>query len=142
MSIRFKEQMRESSAGLSGLLGEVAFSIEQVHPECTVILFGSYARGEESNNSDLDICVLVPKLTSRREDMAVDAMCAIPDGFPIPYDLVLYTYAEFEEDRQNKNLLGYHIFKDGVILNDKHRYSKRRCRVCTKTCATNIRPSE
>ena len=60
-------------------------------------------------------------MTSRREEIAVDAMCAIPDGFPLPYDLVLYTFAEFEEDKQNKNLLGHRIFKDGVILNDKQR---------------------
>ena len=111
----------EANTRLPELLDEVAFSIESVHPECTVILFGSYARGDASEVSDLDICVLVPELTSRREEMAVDAMCAIPDGFPLPYDLVLYTFAEFEEDRQNKNLLGYRIFKDGVILNDKQR---------------------
>ena len=111
----------EVNTRLPELLDEVAFSIESVHPECTIILFGSYARGDASEISDLDICVLVPELTRRREDMAVDAMCAIPDGFPLPYDLVLYTFAEFEQDRQNKNLLGHHIFKDGVILNDKHR---------------------
>lgn len=105
------------------LLNEVVLSIESVHPECMVILFGSYARGDTSEVSDLDICVLVPELTRRRDDMAVDAMCAIPDGFPFPYDLVLYTFAEFEEDKQNKNLLGYRIFKDGVILNDKQRVS-------------------
>ena len=107
----------ETNTRLPELLDEVAFSIESLHPECTIILFGSYARGDASEVSDLDICVLVPELTSRREDMAVDAMCAIPDGFPLLYDLVLYTFDEFEQDRQNKNLLGYHIFKDGVILN-------------------------
>ena len=110
---------QEAHTRLPKLLDEVAFSIESVHPDCAVILFGSYARGEANETSDLDICVLVPELTSRREDMAVDAMCSIPDGFPLPYDVVLYTFAEFEEDRQNKNLLGHRIFKDGVILNDK-----------------------
>jgi len=115
------QQQYEVKTRLPELLDEVAFSIESVHPDCTVILFGSYARGDASDTSDLDICVLVPELTSQREDMAVDAMCAIPDGFPLPYDLVLYTFAEYEQDRQNKNLLGHRIFKDGVILNDKRR---------------------
>jgi len=121
MSDLLQNWKREVNTRLPELLDEVAFSIESVHPECTVILFGSYARGEASDISDLDLCVLVPKLTSRREEMAVDAMCAIPDGFPLPYDLVLYTFAEFEQDKQNKNLLGHRIFKDGVILNDKQR---------------------
>ena len=121
MSDTLTKRRFETQSRLPELLNEVAFSIESVHPECTVILFGSYARGEASDVSDLDLCVLVPKLTSRREEMAVDAMCAIPDGFPLPYDLVLYTFAEFEQDKQNKNLLGHRIFKDGVILNDKQR---------------------
>ena len=116
-----QSRKHETHISLPELLDEVAFSIESVHPECTIILFGSYARGDASDASDLDICVLVPELTGRREDMAVDAMCSIPDGFPLPYDVVLYTFAEFEEDRQNKNLLGHRIFKDGVILNDKQR---------------------
>jgi len=116
-----QQQQYEAKIRLPELLDEVAFSIERIHPDCTVILFGSYARGDASDTSDLDICVLVPTLTSRREDMAVDAMCAIPDGFPLPYDLVLYTFDEFEQDKQNKNLLGHRIFKDGVILNDKRR---------------------
>jgi len=113
----------EAKTRLPELLDVVAFSIESVLPECKVILFGSYARGDINENSDLDICVLVPELTSRREEMAVDAMCAIPDGFPLPYDLVLYTFAEFEKDKQNKNLLGHRIFTDGVVLNDKQRVS-------------------
>jgi len=104
---------------LEELLDEVTVSITSQNPQAQVILFGSYARGDYTQNSDMDICVLVPKLTSRREEMAVDAMCAIPDNFPLPYDLVLYTFDEFEEDKQNKNLLGYKIYKDGVMLNDK-----------------------
>ena len=124
MSDLLKNWGYETKTRLPQLLDEVAFSIESVYPECTVILFGSHARGDANEVSDLDICVLVPELTSRREDMAVDAMCAIPDGFPLPYDLVLYTFAEFEEDKQNKNLLGHRIFKDGVILNDKRRVSE------------------
>ena len=126
MSNLLQEWRHEAKTRLPELLDEVAFSIESVHPECTIILFGSYARGDMGDNSDLDLCVLVPELTTRREDMAVDAMCAIPDGFPLPYDLVLYTFSEFEEDKQNRNLLGHRIFKDGVILNDKQKVGEAK----------------
>ena len=113
-----KQWNYQENARLPELLQVVEASIKGVHPESTIIVFGSYARGDANAASDLDICVLVPELTNRREDMAVDAMCAIPDGFPLPYDLVLYTFDEFEEDRQNKNLLQHRIFRDGVVLND------------------------
>jgi predicted nucleotidyltransferase len=121
MAGTLQKRRQEIKTKLPELLDEVVYAIESVHPECAVILFGSYAKGNANETSDLDICVLVPELTRRREDMAVDAMCAIPVGFPLPYDLVLYTFAEFEQDKQNKYLLGHHISKDGVILNDKQR---------------------
>ena len=60
--------MSDLRTKLPELLDEVAFSIESVHPNCTVILFGSYARGEATDVSDLDICVLVPELTGRRDE--------------------------------------------------------------------------
>ena len=119
MSDLLKHWRYEEKTRLPELLQIVESSIKEVHPESTIIVFGSYARGDANASSDLDICVLVPKLTDRRENMAIDAMCAIPDGFPLPYDLVLYTFDEFEIDRQNKNLLQHHIFRDGVVLNDE-----------------------
>ena len=108
----------EAKTRLPELLDEVASSIKQVHPNCTIILFGSYARGEQHVDSDLDICVLVPELTYRRADMEIDAACAIRRGFPLPIDLSLYTFDEFEEKSKKKYLLQYDIKKDGVILNE------------------------
>ena len=108
----------EAKTKLPELLDEVADSIKQVHPICTIILFGSYARGEQREDSDLDICVLVPELTYRRADMEIDAACAIRRGFPLPIDLSLYTFDEFEEKSKKKYLLQYDIKKDGVVLNE------------------------
>lgn len=111
------EQWRyEAKTRLPELLEEVAQSIKQVHPKCTVILFGSYARGDAHENSDLDICVLVPELTHRRADMEINAACAIRRGFPLPIDLSLYTFEEFNEKSKKKYFLHYDIKKDGVIL--------------------------
>ena len=87
----------EVKANLPELLKEVATSIKSVHPDSTVILFGSYARGEQCDDSDLDICVLVPELTDRRIEMIAEAGCSIREDFPLPFDLLLYTYDEFEE---------------------------------------------
>ena len=108
----------EAKTRLPELLDEVASSIKSVHPDCTVILFGSYARGEQSEDSDLDICVLVHELSYRRADMEIDAACAIRRGFPLPVDLSLYTFDEFEEKSKKKYLLQYDIKRDGVILDE------------------------
>jgi len=118
MADLLQQWKHEAKTKLPELLDEVAFSIKSVHPNSTVILFGSYARGEQHEESDLDICVLVPELTYRRADMEIDAACAIRRGFPLPIDLSLYTFDEFEEKSKRKYLLQYDIKKDGVVLNE------------------------
>ena len=105
-----------ASANLPELLNEVATSIKNVHPNCTVILFGSFARGDQHEDSDLDICVLVPEITYRRLEMEVDAASSIRDDFPLPMDLILYTYDEFEEKAKKRFLIQHDIKKEGVIL--------------------------
>ena len=117
MSDLLQQWRSEAKTMLPELLNEVASSIKSVHPNCTVILFGSYARGEQVEDSDLDICVLVHELTYRRADMEIDAACAIRRAFPLPIDLSLYTFDEFEEKSKKKYLLQYDIKKDGVVLN-------------------------
>ncbi|MCL1877877.1 MAG: nucleotidyltransferase domain-containing protein [Defluviitaleaceae bacterium] len=116
MSDLLQQWRHEAKTRLPELLDEVANSIKSVHPDCTVILFGSYARGEQGEDSDLDICVLVNEITYRRADMEVDAACAIRENFPLPMDIMLYTYDEFEEKSQKKYLVQHEIKRDGVIL--------------------------
>ena len=106
----------EVKTDLGELLKEVATSIKTVYPSSTVILFGSYARGEQNDNSDLDICVLVPEISPRRFDMELNAACSIRRGFPLPLDLLLYTYDEFEEYSKSKSRIQYKIKNEGVIL--------------------------
>jgi len=108
----------EAKTRLPELLDEVAFTIKSVHPDCTVILFGSYARGEQHEESDLDICVLVPEITYGRGEMRSDARCAIREDFPLPIDVLLYTHDEFEENAKKRSRMQYKIKNEGVILGD------------------------
>lgn len=116
MSILLQQWKNEVKTRLPELLDEVAQSIKQVHPECTVILFGSYARGDVHDDSDLDICVLVPELRYNRVNMRVDARCAVRDDFPLPIDVLLYTYDEFEESAKKRSRMQYKIKNEGVVL--------------------------
>ena len=111
----------EVRTNLPELLKEVATSIKSVHPNSTVILFGSFARGEQNDDSDLDICVLVPELTYGRVNMRVDARCAIRHDFPLPMDVLLYTYGEFEESAKIRSRMQHKIKNEGVVLNDPVR---------------------
>jgi len=116
MSDLLKQWRHEAQTKLPELLKELTASIKSAHPNCTVILFGSYARGEQNEESDLDICVLVDELTDDRTDMRVAAYGAIRRDFPLPIDVLLYTYDEFEESAMKKSRMQYKIKNEGVVL--------------------------
>jgi len=118
MSDLLQQWRHEAKTRLPELLDEVAISIKSVHPDCTVILFGSYARGEQGEGSDLDICVLVHELTYNRMDMSVDAYGAIRRDFPLPIDVLLYTHDEFEESAKKRSRMQYKIKNEGVVLGE------------------------
>ena len=120
MDILSKRRTEENTmANFSELLREVAHLIKTIHPNSTIILFGSYARGDAHEDSDLDICVLVPALTQRRIDMKVEIRGLIGEtiyGYDMDFDTKLYTYAEFEQEAQYKSTLQYTIKTEGVPL--------------------------
>jgi uncharacterized protein len=43
-------------------------SVKSVDPKATVILYGSFARGDEKQNSDIDVLILVDNDNLTRED--------------------------------------------------------------------------
>ncbi|MFT4092601.1 MAG: nucleotidyltransferase domain-containing protein [Niabella sp.] len=50
------------------LLNKIKQTVLQVEPEARVILYGSYARGEEKEDSDIDLLILVDKDILNYED--------------------------------------------------------------------------
>jgi predicted nucleotidyltransferase len=98
------------------MLPGVARAIKELYPDSSVMLFGSYARGDQRADSDVDLCVLVPELTSRRFDMVLAARSATRKAMRGGFDLLLYTYDEFEESAKKKSRLQYHIKNEGVLI--------------------------
>lgn len=68
--------------------------IKAVDPE-KIILFGSYAYGKPSKNSDLDILVIMrSKLPRYKRSVPIYKVLA---GMLIPKDIIVYTPQEVEE---------------------------------------------
>jgi len=109
----------EEKTAFPDLLADLTNAIKAMHPDCTVILFGSYARGEINEDSDLDICVLVSALTQRRIDMNVELRGLIGGicyDNNMPFDIKLYTYNEFEQESKYQSSLQHTIRTEGVTL--------------------------
>lgn len=117
--------MASAGAAQDILLAELTQSILSKHPHAQVILFGSYARGDYTKDSDFDICVLVPQIQGRRLDMNVDISCCVREDFPMAFDLILYTYDEFDALSTQRSRLQYKIKHEGRALNERYGSRKR-----------------
>ena len=60
-----------------------------------IILFGSYARGEQNQYSDLDLVVVEPEVASHYEEMVRLTRALAPLG--VPMDVLVYSEAEVKE---------------------------------------------
>jgi predicted nucleotidyltransferase len=90
-----------------------------------VILFGSYAKGTATENSDMDVLVV---LDSNERSQDFDEF--IERGKPVsaairefrkimPMDLIVYTFAEFEYLRREKDFFVEEIMENGKVLYEK-----------------------
>jgi len=79
-----------------------------------IILFGSAARGEMGPDSDLDVLVIVPDGTHRRETMAKLYLSLYSLGFA--KDIVVATASDIERHRNNWSFVYYDAIRDGKEL--------------------------
>jgi len=82
----------------------------------TVIVFGSYARGDATEASDLDLLVVEPELTDKAAEYLrlKEAVGRIGVGV----DLLLIARPDFERRSQVPGTLPYWVKKEGRVLYD------------------------
>jgi len=71
--------------------------LEQYGPIEKIILFGSYARGDTDEYSDLDL-ILIKKTQQR----FIERLVSVP-LLPVHADVFVYTPEEFERMKENEN---------------------------------------
>ena len=87
--------------------------VELVHP-LQIILFGSAARGDMAPDSDIDLLVVMPEGTHRRE--TVRFLYRSLPILEIPFDILVATNIDMEEEKDNIGLIYYYILKEGKNL--------------------------
>ena len=95
----------------------IAEKIRQEYPDSFTILFGSYARGEESADSDLDVCVLLPAFLEKRRDTIIKIRIIIRSIINMPIDVVVYTHEKFRAYADMSVTMQYNIEQEGFLLN-------------------------
>jgi len=81
-----------------------------------IILFGSYARGDESTDSDIDLCVLTSEKDRRPIDIAIELRWKIYDILKKPLDLFARNQDDFSYRASYVGSLEHIIAKEGVVL--------------------------
>ena len=82
----------------------------------TVIVFGSYARGDATDASDLDLVVIEPDLPDKAGEYL--RLKAAVGRMGVGVDLLLFTKLDFERRSQVPGTLPYWAKKEGRVLHD------------------------
>ena len=82
----------------------------------TVIVFGSYARGDASEASDLDLLVIEPELPDKAAEYL--RLKAAVGRIGVGVDLLLFARREFDRRSQVPGTLPYWALKEGKVLHD------------------------
>jgi predicted nucleotidyltransferase len=79
-----------------------------------IILFGSRARGDADDRSDVDLLVIKPRVENRYEELVeLDSSLA---GILMPVDILLVSEAEFEERAEQPGTVERAARKEGRML--------------------------
>jgi predicted nucleotidyltransferase len=90
--------------------------IETSHPE-KIILFGSYARGNFSADSDLDLLIIVPGIKRlRRESIRVRRALR---GLLAPVDIVMATPEQIKRLGNTNGLVYQSALREGRVLYER-----------------------
>ena len=94
---------------------EVKKRLVEVYNPVAIYIFGSYAWGTPTEESDLDLLVVIDKSDEKSYKRPVVGYRALR-GLDISKDLIIKTKNEFETSAQNITTLIYKIKKDGKLL--------------------------
>jgi len=79
-----------------------------------VILFGSYARGDAQENSDLDFLVIEPELQDKFHEMVRLRQVLRP--LRVPVDVLVYSQADINQQQDSCSSAVYWALREGKVL--------------------------
>ena len=99
--------LKELKASLKRHLGERAVK---------VILYGSKARGDYDNESDIDIAIIVQGLTRDLKNQILDMVADIEVKYLTPLSVLVLSEEDFELLKKRERRIAFDIEKEGILL--------------------------
>lgn len=97
------------------VLNEVKNRLIATYNPIAIYLFGSYAWGSPTKDSDLDLLIVVDQSEEKSYKRPIAGYKALR-GLNISKDIIIYTKKEFDSKTTDVSTLGYKIKKDGKVL--------------------------
>jgi len=105
------------------LIEEMTEKLKELNPKpCEIILFGSYANGNPTKHSDIDVVVVLDSdYIVKTHDEKMDrnrpvTMALIDIIYKIPMDIIVYSKAEVDYMRKNGYGFIKEVDKTGKVL--------------------------
>ena len=106
----------------ANVTGKIALDIRNASPDVVdVIAFGSYARGDATSTSDLDLCVVAKDGVSAEEKKAIAGQADLATvwtflehGFS--RDVLCFTREDLQKNGARVGTVESEILRDGVVL--------------------------
>lgn len=90
---------------------------ESLNPLC-IYLFGSYARGDYSSNSDYDFYIVVPDENYDNIEQTNIAYCSLIGMKRKPVDIIIGSASVFER-RKTQNTIERTVLQEGILLYER-----------------------
>ena len=103
--------------GKQGFLDQIIHRLVAGFAPERIILFGSRARGDNDDRSDIDLLVVGPLTGSRRARLVAMDRCL--RGLKAPTDILLLTPEEFERDRHIPGTIARPAWLEGRVLYER-----------------------
>jgi len=110
------QQAEQSADDIEDVIHEAArLLVEAAHPE-KIILFGSYARGDFTEDSDLDFLVILSAVEDTFEEMM--RLERVLLTLPVPVDVLVYSTDDVRERAHLRGTVLYHALTAGKVVHD------------------------
>ena len=99
--------LRELKRSLESFLGDQLVSM---------VLFGSMARGDYHDQSDMDVAVIVHGLTRRLKGQILDEVAKLELDLHMPLSVLVFSEEEFNHLKKRERRIALDIEREGISL--------------------------
>jgi predicted nucleotidyltransferase len=98
------------------ILNEFAKKVRNVYPKALICAFGSYIRGTETAESDLDICVVLPEMRPDDRSTISDLAWEVGFNYDLHLSTVVFSKKDFEQGPVSASPLIEAIRSEGLAV--------------------------